>query len=71
MNTSIPRQPWETEKQCRDRKTRSGKFTGFVGDLEDAEAATRDDDSFDFEHDVWTQPIELGPEHFKDGILAI
>jgi hypothetical protein len=40
----------------------------FVGDHE---ADARDNKQFDFEHDVWTHPITLRAEHFKDGILAI
>ena len=65
---SIPKQPWETDGQYNDRKNQVAKFVKYVGDTQTEEKNNRE---FDFEHDVWTHPIILKAEHFKDGILAV
>ena len=66
--TSVPKQPWETDKQYNDRKGKAAKFVKYVGDAQTEEKINH---RFDFEHDVWTHPITLKAEHFKDGILAV
>ena len=67
-DTSVPKQPWETDKQYNDRKSKAAKFVKYVGDAQTEEKINH---RFDFEHDVWTYPITLKAEHFKDGILAV
>ena len=66
--TNVPKQPWETDKQYNDRKGEAAKFVKYVGDAQTEEKINH---RFDFEHDVWTHPITLKAEHFKDGILAV
>ena len=68
IDTSVPKQPWETDKQYNDRKGKAAKFVKYVGDIQTEEKINH---QFDFEHDVWTHPITLKAEHFKDGILAV
>lgn len=68
VDTSVPKQPWETDKQYNDRKGKAASFVKYVGDAETDEKINR---QFDFDHDVWTHPITLKAEHFKDGILAV
>ena len=68
-DTMVPKQPWETERQYNERKGAAASFVKFVGDSESDE--TKLLKKFDFEHDVWTHPITLKAEHFKDGILAV
>ena len=68
-DTMVPKQPWETERQYNERKGAAALFVKFVGDSETDE--TKLLKKFDFEHDVWTHPITLKAEHFKDGILAV
>ena len=67
-DTMVLKQPWETERQYNERKETAASFVKFIGDHE---ASAKDNKRFDFEHDVWTHPITLRAEHFKDGILAI
>lgn len=68
IDTSVPKQPWESDRQYNDRKSQSTKFVKYVGDTQTNEKINH---QFDFEHDVWTHPITLKAEHFKDGILAV
>lgn len=68
IDTSVPKQPWESDRQYNDRKGKAAKFVKYVGD---AQAEEKINHQFDFEHDVWTNPITLKAEHFKDGILTV
>ena len=68
IDTSVPKQPWETDKQYNDRKGKAAKFVKYVSDIQTEEKINH---QFDFDHDVWTHPITLKAEHFKDGILAV
>jgi len=68
IDTTVPKQPWETDRQYNDRKTKAASFVKFAADTENDEEINKE---FDFEHDVWSNPITLKAEHFKDGILAI
>lgn len=69
IDTTVPKQPWETDRQYNERKGKQASFVKYVADAEaDEKAAAKE---FDFESDVWPHPITLKAEHFKDGILAV
>lgn len=69
IDSTVPKQPWETDRQYNERKSKPASFVKYVADIEANEKTANKE--FDFESDVWTHSITLKAEHFKDGILAI